>query len=296
VVAEYRALRAGVIRLWRHSEPQPDVHDLDDVTRFHEAMDQSLSQAVRGYTGRINRSRQMFLAILGHDLRSPLNAIRLGAQLLVREMALDAEMAQNAVGIAATANAMGHMIADLLDFTSADLGAAMPITRARVDLRRLCAEVIDEIRSRHPMCTLTFTWGGGGDGDLVVDCDPAGEWDGLRLRQLISNLLGNAIQHGSAECRLGLSVSGDASEVSIAVHNEGPPIPPDVVTTIFDPLVRIASPELQRRRRPGSIGLGLYIAREVAAAHGGTIDVQSSAEAGTTFTARLPRKPNRSAS
>ena len=82
VVAEYRALRASVIRLWRESSPDPDRRDLDDLTRFNESIDQSLTEAVRSYTERVDRSRQMFLAILGHDLRNPLNSVTMSAALL----------------------------------------------------------------------------------------------------------------------------------------------------------------------------------------------------------------------
>jgi signal transduction histidine kinase len=107
---------------------------------------------------------------------------------------------------------------------------------------------------------------------------------------VVSNLLGNAVQHGADTGPVELSVRGEDPDVLLAVRNGGPPIPPDALPTIFEPLVRGASsPELQKQRRPGSIGLGLYIAREVVTAHGGTIGVTSSAEAGTVFTVRLPR-------
>ena len=281
VVAEYRALRASAVRLWRDSRPDPDDRDLDDLTRFHESIDQSLAKAVRSYTNRVDRSRQMFLAILGHDLRNPLNSMMMSAEWLVRAAQGDVGRAEVAAQIKSSAAAMGRMIRDLLDFTGAALGAAMPVTRAPVDLRRLCDEVADEMRTANPTCALRSQCSG----------DLEGEWDATRLRQLISNLLGNAIQHGTSEsCAVDLSVRGeDADEVILAVHNDGPPIPPQLLPTIFDPLVRGISPELQRPRRQGSIGLGLYIAREVVHAHGGSIAVQSSAQSGTTFTVRLPR-------
>ena len=279
VVAEYRALRASVIRLWRKSTPSHDVRDMNDLTRFNESIDQSLAKAVRSYTERVNRSRQMFLAILGHDLRNPLNSMTLSAQVLLRTAQFDEEGARTATGIATSAQAMGRMIGDLLDFTGAGLGAAMPIAPEKMDLRTLCDEVLQEMRAAQPTCTITLETSG----------ELTGEWDRERLRQVLSNLLGNAVQHGSANCSVKLSVRGDDTHVHIIVNNQGAPIPPDAIATIFDPLVRITSPELQRRRRPGSIGLGLYIAREVVTAHGGTIDVKSSAESGTTFTARLPR-------
>ena len=290
VVAEYRALRASVIRLWRESLPGPDLRDLTDLTRFNESIDQSLTEAVRSYTQRVDRSRQMFLAILGHDLRNPLNAITMSAEVLTRTPDLDVESAGMAERMSGSAAAMARMISDLLDFTGAGLGAAMPVSPAAMDLGRLCREVVEEMRSAYPARTVRYEPRG----------DLAGEWDAARLRQVISNLLGNALQHGAGTGPVDLSVSAegaDSAGVELVVRNGGPPIPRDALPTIFDPLVRGPSPasaELQKQRRPGSIGLGLYIAREVAVAHGGTIDVTSSVETGTAFTVRLPRRrPNR---
>ena len=286
VVAEYRALRASVIRLWRDSAPTPDARDLDDLTRFNESIDQSLAEAVRSYTQRVDRSRQMFLAILAHDLRNPLNSMVMGAQVLAMAAGLDPDSAQVASRISAGGAAMATMISDLLDFTGTGLGGAMPLSPAPMDLGPLCREVVDEVRAAHPAQAIRFEAGG----------DLTGDWDAARLRQVVSNLLGNAVHHGAGAAPVDVSVTAETSSggVRLAVRNGGPPIPPDALPTIFDPLVRGQSPDAEKRRRPGSIGLGLYIAREVVTAHGGTIDVSSSAEAGTVFTVRLPRRrPNR---
>jgi len=282
VIAEYRALRASVIRLWRNSEPNPDLRDLEDLTRFNESIDQSLTEAVRSYTERVDRSRQLFLGILSHDLRNPLNSITVSAASLVQSGDLDTESAGTVSRISSSATAMGRMIADLLDFTGAGLGAAMPLSPAVIDLKKLCREVVEETRSAHPLRLLHFE----PHGDLT------GEWDAARLRQLVSNLLGNAMQHGGGKGAVGITLGSESSHVRLVVHNDGPPIPPEALPTIFDPLVRDPSPELQKQRRPGSIGLGLFIARQVATAHGGAIDVKSSEQAGTTFTVILPRHPN----
>jgi signal transduction histidine kinase len=171
------------------------------------------------------------------------------------------------------------MVNDLLDFTAAGLGAAMPLSPVAMDLESLCQEVVEETRAAHPTGKVRFQ----AHGDLT------GEWDAGRLRQVLSNLLGNAVQHGSGAGPVELSARGEGSHVRLAIRNGGRPIPPDALPTIFDPLVRGSSPESEKNRRPGSIGLGLYIAREVAIAHGGDIDVESSEKAGTVFTVRLPR-------
>lgn len=279
LVAEYRALRASVIRLWRESVPDANRRDLADLTRFNESIDQSLTEAVRSYTERVDHSRQMFLAILGHDLRSPLNAMMLLASGLSHTCQLDAESCGMAQQISSCAAAMGGMIGDLLDFTSSSVGAGMPLSPASMDLKSLCREVADEIRAANPTRALNFQAQG----------EFAGEWDAARLRQVVSNLLANAIQHGVGSSPVDVSLEADASEVRLVVRNGGPPIPPDALPTIFDPLVRGSSAQIQKQRRPGSIGLGLYIAREIVTAHGGVIDVKSSTDAGTVFTVRLPR-------
>src|SRR3954468_16408236 len=117
LVAEYRALRASVIRLWRESRPSADLRDLEDLTRFNESIDQSLTEAVRSYTQRVDRSRQMFLAILGHDLRNPLHSIMMSGDALATAHPADADSARMASRISASVNAMARMINDLLDFT-----------------------------------------------------------------------------------------------------------------------------------------------------------------------------------
>src|SRR5688572_11282817 len=119
------------------------------------------------------------------------------------------------------------MISDLLDFTGAGLGATMPLSPARMDLRALCEEVVNEMRAAHQGRTFRFQ----PHGDLT------GEWDAARLRQLVSNLLGNAIQHGTASGAVELSVTAEGSYIQLLVRNEGPPIPADLLPTIFDPMV-----------------------------------------------------------
>ena len=279
VVSEYRALRASVLRLWRESLPQPDMNDIDDITRFNESMDQSLAQAVASYTQRVDQSRRMFLAILGHDLRNPLSCIRMAARLVSQKSA-DAGAAEAMTMIETNTQAISRLINDLIDFASTGLGSAMPLTRGPVDLEILCREVVDACRISHPGHTLRFN----PQGDL------AGDWDAARLRQVIFNLMGNAIQHGSADAPIDLSVASEGSAVVLSVRNQGTPIPPELLTTIFDPLVRFAAPESAARRAPGSIGLGLYIVREIVVAHRGTVTVASTSQEGTTFIVHLPTK------
>lgn len=288
VVSEYRALRASVLRLWRKSLPQPEFNDIDDLTRFNESLDQSLARGVASYSRRIDDSRQMFLAILSHDLRNPLSTIRTAAYL-VSSKAEDRATADAISLINTSTDSMVRLISDLIDFSSSGLGREMPLNREPVDMEALCREVIDAYRITHAHRALRFH----SEGDVN------GEWDVGRMRQVISNLLGNAIQHGSPDGPIALSATStrassaapgaEDSVVVLSVHNEGPPIPPDLLPTLFDPLTRYATRESTSQRMPGSIGLGLYIVREIVAANGGTVSVTSTAEEGTTFTVRMPR-------
>jgi len=172
------------------------------------------------------------------------------------------------------------MIGDLLDYTRTRLGAGMPVVPAPTDLAALCRELFEEFRSAHPDREFRFD----------ADGDANGRWDADRLRQAVSNLLGNAVQHGAASAPVGLSLKGETAGVLVTVYNGGPPIPPGELPMVFDPLVRGSAAERPRANRRGSIGLGLYIAREIARSHGGTIAVTSSEAAGTAFTMALPRQ------
>jgi signal transduction histidine kinase len=279
VVSEYRALRASVLQLWRDSAPDADERDVDDLTRFNESIDQSVANAVSSYTKRVDQSRDLFLAILSHDLRNPLNSIAMSAQLLPRLDPLGAESIGCASQISTNAEVMARMISDLLDYTRTRLGAGMPVSPAPMNLTSLCRELFDEFRTAHPNRVIRFQ----------SDGEQTGDWDADRIRQAISNLLGNAVQHGAENAPIELKLAGEASDVVVVVHNGGPPIPSGEIPRIFEPLVRGASAGHPKRNRPGSIGLGLYIALEVARSHGGRIEVTSSEEAGTAFTVYLPR-------
>jgi signal transduction histidine kinase len=156
----------------------------------------------------------------------------------------------------------------------------MPVRPAPVDLAVLGRELFGEFQSAHPQRNIQFCTTG----------DLHGIWDADRVRQAISNLLGNALQHGSVDLPVTLSMRGEESFVFIEIHNGGEPIPPGEFTKIFDPLVRGSSAEHPKSNRTGSIGMGLYIAREVAKSHKGQIVFTSTAAAGTSFTIQLPRE------
>lgn len=277
LVSEYRALRTSVLSLWRQSRPAADERDVDDLHLFHESIDESLAKAVSSYTKRVDQSRDLFLAILSHDLRNPLNSIAMSAALLPEQCDSNAKSTETASRISTSVTLMARMIGDLLDYTRTRLGAGMPVVPAPMDLSAVCREVFAEYRTSSPDRDIRFESAG----------DLSGDWDADRLRQMISNLVGNAVQHGADP--IDLKLTGEASDIVLVVHNGGPPISPGELPKIFEPLIRGSSAGRPKANRPGSIGLGLYIAREIAVTHGGTIDVSSTREAGTTFTVRLPR-------
>ena len=278
MVSEYRALRASVIRLWTRSEGTLDGADLDDLMRFNEAIDQSLAESVSRYTGDIDRSREMFVAILGHDLRTPLGAVTTASQFMLDSGDLEEPHRTLATRITHSARRMSAMVGDLLDFTRGRLGAGIPITRADMDLGVAVHLAVEEIAAAYPDADVQLT----ASGDL------RGRWDVARLSQVVANLLGNAIQHGAARTMTGVTLIGEATDVVLRVHNQGAAIPAAELAGIFSPFKRFKG-GAATTRDAGSLGLGLYIAERIVTAHGGTIDVRSSPEAGTLFTVRLPR-------
>ena len=274
LIAEYRALRASVLRLWEeaHGEKQ------GEVTRFNETIDEALTESTNAYADLVNRTREQFLAILGHDLRNPLSAVVMGARTLTQSEKLDDKLARIALRILNSAGRMTRLVNDLLDFARTRLGAGIPIVPARMDLGPSCQQLIAELETVHPTCEVHFE----STGDL------SGEWDSDRLVQAISNLVSNALQYGcdSGAVHVAAHARGD-EEVEVQVHNEGPPIPETYSKSLFEPMVR---PPKNRDKHDSGLGLGLYIANQIVTAHGGKIDVTSTETEGTTFTIRIPRR------
>jgi signal transduction histidine kinase len=279
LISEYRALRANILKLWLPTLENGNLRHLQEVTRFNECIDQLLANSSRYFNERLETSRRTFLGILGHDLRTPLYAVSMLSEVLARKKGLDPDSAELAGRIASSASAMGSMIKDLLDFTGAQLGAGMAINLESLDLQNLCKEIAQELEAANPGSNLVLDF----KGDLIV------HWDRGRIRQMISNLLGNAVQHGSSGTPILLRAEAGDNEVRIKVHNHGKPIDQETIGLIFEPMGR--SHVAESARPAGSIGLGLYIAREVAFAHEGTIEVTSTYEEGTAFTVTIPIAP-----
>jgi signal transduction histidine kinase len=243
------------------------------VTRFNESIDEALVEATDRYMIVMNRTRDQFIAVLGHDLRSPLSAIFMSAGLLVR----GGDAGRAAAQILRSGERMARMVDDLLDLTRTRMGSGIPITPQQMDLEALCQGLLSEFQAIHPDRILEFHC----EGDL------RGNWDAGRIGQVLSNLMGNALQHGERETPIRMAARAEARGVVIEVHNQGTPIPPALLANIFEPMVSHA--RQGEEMRTTSLGLGLHIAREIVLAHGGTLTVTSDPE-GTTFTAHLPHR------
>ncbi|MFJ3376280.1 sensor histidine kinase [Pseudomonas sp. NPDC086112] len=278
MTSEFRHLRACVIRLWVNSLDSPDIAYFQDMIRFNEAIDEALAESTAAYAEQVNHSRDIFLAILGHDLRAPLQAVSMSTEILMRKTNLEGDALTCALHIKRGTRHMAVMIGDLLELVRSRLGKSLPIEPAPMDLADTAREAIAQACAAHPQC----------DPTLSVEGDTQGVWDGRKLNQMLQNLIGNALQHGSSNNAVKLTLKGEADSVRLTVHNDGAPIPPGALPTIFDPLVRSANEALNGPTT--SLGLGLFIVKEVVKAHQGTIDVSSNEADGTMFTVVLPRK------
>jgi signal transduction histidine kinase len=280
MVAEYRALRASVLRLWTQSQGELIPADVEDLTRFNEAIDQSLAESISEYNQNVEQSKEMFLAILGHDLRTPLGAISTSAMFMLELDELEEPHRTLTARIGDSAASAVRMVGDLLDFTRSRLGGGIDIEPVDTNLGRVVRDVIDEVRAAYPDCRI----------EVDTRIDQRGLWDPARMRQALSNLIANAVQHGPQGATVTVTLVGDDGNVGLTVHNRGAAIPPDQLHGIFNPMKNREAQRKAKARGPtASLGLGLYIAERIVAAHGGHVDVQSSEEAGTTFTIRLPR-------
>lgn len=287
LVAEFRALRASVLALWSRRKPVggaaevlAGASEIEQITRFNEAIDQALAESVDSYSSAVTTSRDMFLAVLGHDLRSPLQAISMTGRLLLRPDLSDTARHEAAMRIQRCSTAMGLLISDLLEFVRTRLGSGIPLERTPCDLGPVCTTALETIRAGNPQQSFEEHI----SGNLVISADA------LRLHQALLNLLSNAVQHGDRGRTISLIAKGDDDGIEVRVTNFGRPIPESSLQTIFEPLVRAPNPGAAlHEQSKTSLGLGLFIVREIVAGHGGSVTVQSSVEAGTVFTIRLTR-------
>lgn len=222
--------------------------------------------------------RENLLGIASHDLRGPLSAIVMGASGIARRSeTLDPSVAKLVLLIQSSADKAVRMVHDLLDLTQARLGGGIPVSLRQVDAGALLASIVDELSAIHPERHIAAR------GTAVRPV----QWDPDRIGQVVANLVANAVAYGDADRPVTVGMLEVQEQVAITVHNHGPEISAGQIERMFQPFVRGS----QAGRHQRSVGLGLYIVKEIVSAHGGTVSVDSTREAGTRFTVLLPRTP-----
>jgi signal transduction histidine kinase len=218
--------------------------------------------------------RERLVAVVGHDLRQPLAAIDM-TLFVLRRSSENPEFLTDLDRLGTSSRRMSRMIEQILDFTRSRLGGGLELVFAPMDLREALVPIVDELRSAHPSAT------------IQLQCPTLrGAWDRDRLEQVFSNLIGNALAHGDPDKPVTVTAGAEGVRVWVQVHNEGPPIPQELQSTLFNPF-RLGE---RSSRSPAGLGLGLYISNEVIRRHGGQIETRSTASEGTTFRVVWPRE------
>lgn len=275
MIAEYRALRASVLRLWAAGQALA-AGSIDDMIRFNEAIDQAVAESLLEFSHTVESWRHVFLGALGHDLRGPLNAVIGTAELLV-DRTRDAPYARQVERVLSGGVQLGRLVDGLLDYSKSTLGGGMVLQWASCDLGEAVTEEVELLRASLKDAPIA----------LHVEGDTWGEFDDARVREAIHNLVTNAAKYGDADAEIGVSVIGRTDHVAISVSNAGAPLSGDALNALFDPLRR--GSQAANKGEHSSLGLGLFIVREIAHAHGG--EVTAGSENGrTTFVILLPRQ------
>ena len=274
LVSEYRALRASVLRLWA-SAPDRASATPEDVTRFNEAIDGAIAESVSHYAEEVERWRNIFLGVLGHDLRSPLSAIVMTSQMIAH-MAVDDPIATAAQRLIRSGSRMRELLDRLLVYNRAQMGMGFEVQMADVDLAQECREEIELLQASMPGTRLVFE-------------SPEslhGMFDAGHIREALANLVVNAQKYGARGGEIRVELRDDGTSAELVVGNAGDAIPRETLDLMFEPLRRggVSGGESEQ----ASLGLGLFIVSQIAQAHAGTIRADSS-EGTTTFKLHLPR-------
>jgi signal transduction histidine kinase len=278
MVSEYRALRSSVLRLWLAQGYAGEDHQVEDMIQFNEAVDQALVEAVTAYGIAAEKTRKTVLGVLGHDLRTPLGAVTLGADLLRQSEELGSHGKRLISQISLSAQNANQMVNDLLDLARCNLGTGIPVRPENADLSSICKSVVDELSIAHPNAKILFNKPG----------PLKGHYDPQRIAQAFSNLIGNAVRHGDSQQPINVSLGVESTSTFFSVQNYGEPIPSSVLSTLFDPEGRYSRHSNNDKGVSSGLGLGLFIAAQIVEGHGGTIEVESTLDKGTLFRVVLP--------
>lgn len=272
---EHQVLRRVILRELLQLDSSRHVREA--LILLNEGMDVAINDSIKLYTESREQVRERFVSILGHDLHNPLHAVALASASIAATPCGEPKHARMAALIQRSAERMMRIISDVIDFAHAQLGDGIPMVPKPCVMGELCEEVIGELRLVHP----------GRELQLVTSGDTRGHWDCDRLTQLLGNLVSNALNHGADPVVVRVEEAPDRLSVRLRVENRGAAIPTAELATLFDPFRHGRADSSHARER---LGLGLFIVRQIALAHGATIDVSSDDDL-TAFDITWPRVP-----
>ena len=278
VVAEFCGLRVLVLQNWNRFPLADSAPARRDLLRFNRALDLGLAESIQHYSRAQTHTRDLFTGMLVHDLRNPLASIINLAAVLTRTPDGAGSTVQIARKLQRASTRMQAIIEEMLDVLRTRLGQLLPITPAPASLRDINQRVIEELAELHPDCKIEFTAEGNVDG----------VWDAERLWRVLSNLISNAVKYRAAGTSVRIAVADRGDAVETRISNQGSAIAAEDLVSMFDPMVRLRQHASYDSEASPGLGLGLYVARQLVLAHGGSIEARSS-DGWNIFTVRLPR-------
>jgi signal transduction histidine kinase len=278
MVSEYRALRSSVLRLWLSQGYSADEHQVADIIRFNEAVDQALTESIATYEREVETTRKRVLGVLGHDLRSPLSAVMMASEVLSKKSEPNSRQAALAIQIGSSTKRATAIVNDLLDLARSNLTSGMALNLEKVELTQLCMSVVSEIQTAEPRARI-----------LCAKVEPiTGHFDSGRMEQVFSNLIGNAVHHGDLQRPVQIELVSNGLNMTFTVQNWGELIPETAIPHLFNPESRYSSHAAEEKGPSAGLGLGLFVAAQIVEGHGGRIEVTSTEQHGTIFRAHLP--------
>jgi len=279
LISEYRSMRASVLKLWMDNLSSNE-RTSEQILRFNEAIDKALAESALTFHQQANRTRDTFLAVLGHDLRGPLATMTVAGSYLIRpDVGTDGTFVIG-TRVKKSAATMSAIVNDLLQYSQIQLGGKIPITRSLADIGAICGAAVDDARASNPDCNFELET----SGELFDD------FDAQRLQQVFANLLNYAALYRGRINTVQIAASGSADAITVQVRNHGPVIHPESLKAIFDPWNQHHSKPWHGNQQSPSSGLALFISREITESHGGTLIVESSPSVGSVFTVSFPRQ------